>query len=114
MHTNTRLEARALITALTAVAVALVSACAIDPTNGVAGSGPTGSLGSECRCPTGQADCDGDQGQCQSGLDCRRMDNGKQLCTHDCGAAGLLTCPVNYACKALGVVGGRLSCVPQT
>ncbi|MFO0739407.1 MAG: hypothetical protein U0270_26150 [Labilithrix sp.] len=113
MHTNTRLSARIIITAALAGAVALVSACAIDPTQNPQ-SGPTGSIGTECRCSTGQADCDGEDGQCQSGLVCRRVDNGQQICTHDCGSAGLLTCPINYACKALGISGGRLYCVPQT
>lgn len=110
---KTSLSVRVLITAALAGAVALVSACAIDPTQNPE-SGPSGALGSACTCPTGQADCDGTQGQCHDGLVCRRVDNGQQICTHDCGSAGLLTCPVNYACRALGITGGRLYCVPQT
>ena len=112
MHTKTRLSVRFLVVTALAGAVALVSACAIDPTQDPQ-SGPSGAIGTTCTCPTGQADCDGTQGQCHDGLVCRRVDNGRQICTHDCGT-GLLGCPVNYLCKAAGIVGGRLSCVPET
>lgn len=93
----------------TAVAgFALVAGCAIDPTDGIAGSrGPVGSLGSECTCSNGQADCDSAQGQCQQGLSCMRTDSGKQVCTHGC------PCPLNFVCKAAGVPGARLACFKQ-
>ena len=88
--------------------VALVAGCAIDPTDGIAGSrGPVGSLGSECSCSNGQADCDGDQGQCQQGLSCMKTDRGNQVCTQAC------PCPFNYVCKAAGVPGARLACFKQ-
>jgi hypothetical protein len=59
----------AVRSAVVTVVVAGISllACAIDPTDGIAGSGPVGSLGSECTCSNGQADCSGDQGQWQKG-----------------------------------------------
>ncbi len=88
-----------------AFACALGTACAIDPTDGIAGSrGPAGSLGSECTCPNGQADCDGNQSQCQSGLSCLRTDSGNQICTQNC------PCPLQYVCKSAGVPGARLAC----
>ena len=99
---------RSSIASLFVFAVALVSGCAIDPTEGIAASrGPVGSLGAECHCSTGQADCDGDQGQCQEGLSCMRTDSGKQVCTHAC------PCPLNYVCKAAGVPGARHACFKQ-
>lgn len=106
------LSVRIAITTALAAAVAVMSAC-IDTSQGVAGSGAVGSIGSECTCPQGSADCDGQDGQCSSGLACRRVDNGQQICTHDCGT-GLLGCPTNFVCKALGIVGGRLNCTPKT
>lgn len=108
---KTSLTARIVITAAFATGVALVSACAVDPT-AVASSNATGGIGSSCTCPDSSADCDGAQGQCNgSGLVCRKLDNGQQICTHDCGT-GLLGCPTNYACKAVGILGGRLTCHP--
>jgi hypothetical protein len=112
MHTKTSVLSRIAIIAAVTGAVALVSACAIDPT-GPARSGPSGGLGTSCECPNSSADCDAAQGQCQSGLACRRLDNGKQLCTRDCGT-GLLACPGNYLCKEVGILGGRLQCQPET
>ncbi len=108
MQTSTSLGVRATIVTFAALGVALVSACAIDPTNGISASrGPTGSLGAECRCSNGQADCDGDQGQCADGLSCVRTDSGSQICTHAC------PCPINFVCRAAGVPGSRLSCFKQ-
>ncbi len=93
---------------LTLTALGIFVGCAVDPTSGISASrGPVGSLGAECRCSTGQADCDGDQGQCQDGLVCRTDDSGKQACTHDC------PCPLNFVCKAAGLPGQRLSCWKQ-
>jgi hypothetical protein len=90
------------------VAFALLAACAVDPTNGLGASlGPSGSLGSECVCSNGQADCDGAQGQCQPGLECMKTDLGGQVCTKAC------PCPLNYVCKAAGVPGARLACFKQ-
>ena len=103
---------RVAVMSLIAGAIALVSACAIDPTDGIR-SGGTGALGVECKCPGVEADCDGDQAQCESGLDCRRTDNNRNICTHNCGGNAVTgSCPYNYVCRALGVPGTRLSCHP--
>jgi hypothetical protein len=100
--------ARSAIFTSVVVTFALVVGCAIDPTDGIAASrGPVGSLGSECSCSNGQADCDGAQGQCQPGLSCMKTDNGNQVCTHAC------PCPINYVCKAAGLPGSRLACFKQ-
>lgn len=88
------------------LAFAAVTGCAVDPTDVIAGSGPSGGLGSPCTCGNGAADCDGAQGQCQSGLSCVKGDNDKQICTQPC--AGV--CPINFVCKAARVPGARLAC----
>lgn len=90
------------------VAFALLAACAVDPTDGLAPSrGPVGALGAECVCSNGQADCDGNQGQCQAGLSCMKTDQGNQVCTHAC------PCPANFVCRLAGVPGARLACFKQ-
>jgi hypothetical protein len=88
-------------------ALGLVVACGIDPTSGVAGSGGFGSLGTECTCANGRADCEGVTGQCATGLSCMKSDFGPQYCTHAC------PCPLNYVCKAANVPGARLACFKQ-
>ena len=99
---------RSILVCTVVAGLALVTGCAIDPTEGIAGSrGPVGALGSECTCSNGQADCDSAQGQCQQGLSCMRTDSGNQVCTHGC------PCPLNYVCKAAGVPGARLACFKQ-
>jgi hypothetical protein len=98
---------RNIVAGLFVALVAVVAGCAIDATDVIAGSGPSGSLGSECKCGNGQADCDGAQGQCQPGLSCVKGDNDKQVCTQGC------PCPLNYICKAARVPGARLSCFKQ-
>jgi len=107
MHIATRLSVRAVISVLVVFAIAVMSACAVDPTNGIAGSGAVGSLGSECRCPDGSPECNSVQGQCLSGMTCSKLDSGDQICTHEC------PCPLNFICRALGVPGQRSGCVKQ-
>lgn len=112
MFQQKSLPVRVAVTSLIAGVVALMSACAIDPTDGIR-SGPSGGMGVECKCPGGSADCDGDQAQCNAGLDCRRTDNNRNICTVDCGGNAITgSCPYNYVCRALGIPGTRLSCHP--
>jgi hypothetical protein len=90
-----------------AVTVLSASACSLDATRGAGGSqGPAGSLGSGCQCPSSQNDCDAANGGCQTGLICAKGDvsSTEQICTQGC------PCPVNFVCKAVGNLGGRLLC----
>lgn len=83
------------------------SACSLDATQGSAGStGPAGGVGSGCRCPASQKECDGSNGGCQAGLICTSGDvsSSQQFCTQAC------PCPLNFVCKSVGHLGGRLLC----
>lgn len=89
------------------VTLVTAPACSLDATKGAGGSqGPAGSLGSGCQCPSSQNDCDAANGGCQTGLICAKGDvsSTEQVCTQGC------PCPVNFVCKAVGNLGGRLLC----
>jgi len=105
------LPVRAFVVSVIAGAVALVSACSQSATD-FAGSGASGAMGSRCTCPGQTADCDGQDGQCNDGLDCMRTDTGNNICTKNCGSNVITgACPANFICKALGAPGQRLACV---
>lgn len=86
------------------------SACSLDATQGAGGSsGPSGGLGSGCRCTASQKECDGSNGGCQPGLVCTSGDvsSSAQVCTQGC------PCPLNFVCKAVTHLGGRLLCFKE-
>lgn len=102
---------RVLGACLLLVASAVIgSACSLDATQGAGGSsGPTGSVGSSCTCPASQKECDGSNGGCQPGLICTSGDvsSSQQVCTQAC------PCPLNFVCKAVTHLGGRLLCFKE-